>query len=306
MSLALDIGSRVQAGYNPPWRGADRAPPPPPGAGKATAAPRFDAGDLYGKGAPSACDIKQDALGDCYFVATMGALANKRPDLIQNAIRYDANTGTYQVRLYQDGKPVTVTVTQSELAYNLNRQGGSTVDNTGRDQRVWPAVIETAYAKQLDSNPADGLKEGFDILGGGGKARDALEVLTGDKGTDYSFSRGFFESRGDALSRLGQQAQTALANGRPLTLSTDPENRSLWQHITGDQGKQDGLVDNHVYVVESVTKVGDDYQVTLRNPWGTNQGVGEGKDSTSATITVSLSELVETGGLEYFNAGPAN
>ena len=309
MSLALEIGARSV--LNPTWRPTDVAP-----AGKAgleggggglskVLPPRHDAADLYGKGGPTARDIKQDALGDCYFVATLGALANQRPDVIRNAISYDASTGNYQVKLNQDGKDVTVTVTQKDLAYNLQRQGGSTVDNSGKDGPIWPAVIETAYAKTLDTNHADGLKQGFDILGGGGKARDALEVLTGSDGTDYAYSKGFFESQGSAVDRLGKQAEAALANGRPLTLSTDPESRSLWEMVTGGQGTQDRLVDNHVYVVEKVEKVDGEYTVTLRNPWGTNQGVGEGKDSASASITVKLSDLVETGGLEYFNAGSA-
>lgn len=265
--------------------------------------PRFDAADLYGKGGPSAQDIKQDSLGDCYFVATLGALAKQRPDLIQNAISYDAASGNFSVKLYDGGKERTITVTQADLAYNIARNGGSTVDNTEKDGPVWPAVMETAYAKMLDSNPADGLKQGFDILGAGGKARNALEVLTGSKGSDFVYSQGFFQSESSAIDALGKQVETALANGRPLTLSTDPENRSFIDMIRGKDGPQDGLVDNHVYVVESIKKVGDDYEVTLRNPWGTNQGVGEGKDSTSATITVSLTDLVRTGGLEYFNAG---
>lgn len=274
-------------------------------AAKPVAAPRFDAADLYGKGGPTARDINQDSLGDCYFVATLGALANQRPDVIRDAISYDAKTGNFQVTLHIDGREVTTTVTQKDLEYNLQRSGGSTVDNTGNDSPVWPAVIETAYAKTLDTNHADGLKEGFDILGGGGKARDALEVLTGDSGTDFTYSKGFFESQSDAIDRLGKQAEAALANGRPLTLSTDPEARSLWEMVRGKDGKQDGLVDNHVYVVESVKKVDGEYVVTLRNPWGSNNGVGEGKDTSSATITVKLSDLVETEGLEYFNAGSA-
>lgn len=316
MSLAIESGARVglHAGQMAAMtlRSLDSRPTDPPvhskplDGPKTPAAPRFDAADLYGKGGPTARDIEQDSLGDCYFVATLGALANQRPELIRDAISYDPKSGNFQVKLHIDGREVSTTVTQSELEYNLQRQGGSTVDNTtGKDGPIWPAVMETAYAKVLDSNPADGLKEGFDKLGAGGKARDALEVVTGDRGDDLTFSKGWFESQGDAVDRLGRQAEAALANGRPLTLSTDPESRSLMDRLRGREGKQDGLVDNHVYVVEKVAKVDGEYMVTLRNPWATNTGVNEGKDSSSPTITVKLSDLVETGGLEYFNAGPA-
>ena len=269
-----------------------------------SAPPRFDAGDLYGKGGPTGADIRQDALGDCYFVATLGALANARPDTIRNAIKYDAGTGNFQVTLHNGGKSSTVTVTQADLAYNISRQGGSTVDNTGKDTPAWPAVMETAFAKLKDTNPGNGLKEGFDKIGGGGWAPDALETITGSRGTELHYSQGFFESQDSAIGKLGKQIDAALGNGRPLTLSTDPEKRSLWEAITGGEGKQDGLVDNHVYMVEGIRKNGDDYTLTLRNPWGTNAGV-EGGKVNGATIEVSLKTLVETGGLESLNAGSA-
>ena len=273
-------------------------------AGPAATPPRFDAADLYGKGGPTAADIRQDALGDCYFVATLGALANQRPDLIRNAISYDAKTGDFTVKLHDGGKEKSIVVTQADLAYNVSRQGGSTIDNTGKDGPAWPAVIETAFAKMKDSNPADGLKQGFDRIGGGGWAPDALETITGSRGTEFGYSKGFFESEDAAIGKLGKQIDAALGNGRPLTLSTDPERRSLWQMAFGGE-KQDGLVDDHVYVVEGARKTADgDYVLTLRNPWGTNAGV-EGGSVTGPTIDVSLKTLVETGGLESLNAGSA-
>jgi hypothetical protein len=304
MTFMSSITSNREVGVRPSFLLDAQAAPAGRGA---AAAPRYTGGDLYGKGGPRASDVKQDALGDCYFVATLGAMANQTPNAIKNAISYNPKTGNFSVKLYEGGKVTTVTVTQADLKYNIARQGGSTVDNTGGKGPIWPAVIETAYAKKLDTNHKDGLKQGFDTLGSGGKARNAMEVLTGTKGTDLTYSRRPLESQNAAIDRLGKQAQAALANGRPLTLSTDPEKdtRSFWGKLTGQTIQQDGLVDNHVYVVESVTKVGNDYQVTLRNPWGTNSGVGEGRDSASASITVNLSTLVKTGGLEYFNAGAA-
>jgi hypothetical protein len=60
------------------------------------------------------------------------------------------------------------------------------------------------------------------------------------------------------------------------------------------------LVDNHVYTVISLSQAGTDWNVTVRNPWGANLGVGEGQDTASAAMTVSLQRLVTTGGLESF------
>ncbi len=275
-------------------------------AGKA-AEVRFDSADLYGAKGPQAADIRQDALGDCYFVATLGAVAQQQPDAIRNMISFDAKTGNFTVTLHDnDGNPQSVQVTQAELEDNLARQGGSTADNSGLDGPIWPAVAETAYAKIHDSNPADGLTEGYNAIANGGWPQDAMQTITGDRGDEIRYSEGFFESENSALDRMAGQVDAALSNDRPVTLWTVPENRSLWDKIRGNEGTQDGLVDNHVYTVEGVHKNADgEWMVTVRNPWSTNMNVGEGHDTASPTMEVPLRTLADTGGAEAFTVGPA-
>jgi hypothetical protein len=273
--------------------------------------PRFDEQDLYAGGKPSATDIQQDRIGDCYFVATLAAVAEKQPDRIRDAIKFDPATGNYTVTLHKEEwgwlppgyqtKEVKVEVTQQELEDNLKRGGGSTVDNkSGTDKPIWPAVMETAYAKMHDDNPSDGLAEGYQEIDGGW-AEDAMFAITGSEGENIEPMFG-----GDVGAELMQhQISKALDEGKPVTLSTDPENRDLWEMITGGDGKQDGLVDNHVYMVERVYKDSNgEVKVELRNPWATNNNVGEGKDTSSATITLNMKDLIDTGGLESVNVGP--
>lgn len=279
----------------------------PPGGGGGPAAPafRFDAADLYGKSGPSGADIRQDALGDCYFVATLGSVANQQPNAVRDMIGFDSRTGEFSVRLYDsNGKAQTIRVTQAEVQDNLARQGGSTVDNTGSGP-LWPAVAETAYAKMHDTNPADGLTEGYTAVSNGGWPKDAMRAITGDAGSEITYSKGFFETQGSALEREAKQIDAALANGRPVTLWTVPEDRGLWDKLTGSQGAQDGLVDNHVYTVERVYQKDGEWMVSVRNPWATNQNVGEGRDTASATMQVPLSTLADTGGAQAFTVGPA-
>lgn len=269
---------------------------------------RFDANSLWGAGGPKRDDIQQDAFGDCYFDATMAAVAQQNPGLIQNAIHYDAKTGEYTVRLYDsNGKPQTIRVTQDEVADNIARRGGSTADNTHQDQRIWPAVMETAFAKMHDSNPADGLDEGYNAVINGGWPKDAMQAITGSKGDEIRYSRSWWEPESMALDSMGRQAQAALANGRPVTAWSVPEHGQSWlDKILGRPAPQDGLADNHVYNVDRVYQNDKgEWMVTLRNPWNTNMGVGEGKDTASPTIDVPLSTLVDTGGLEAFTVGPA-
>lgn len=278
------------------------------GAAPKPADVRFAESDLYGGSGPVESDIRQDALGDCYLVATLAAVARAQPHRIEDMIDFDPASGNFTVTLHDaSGKPQSIEVTQAEVAGNLSRQGGSTADNTGFDRPIWPAVIETAYAKQHDSNPADGLAEGYTAIANGGWPKDAMRAITGDAGSEIRYSEGFFESQSSALDRMAGELGTALDNGRPVTAWSVEEDRSFWDKITRDDGTQDGLVDNHVYSVDSVYKNDDgEWMVSLRNPWATNNGVGEGHDTPGATIEVPLETLAETGGLEAFTVGPAN
>ena len=310
-SFVADILSLISAGGGNANRGVENSgaetvggatvPSPPP---------RFDAADLYDvSGRPREADIDQDSIGDCYYVATLGAVAERTPTRIQDAIKYDSATGTFSVKMYSNEwswsppgfKQVTIPVTQQDLVDNLTRRGGSTVDNkTGVDGPIWPAVMETAYAKMHDSNWSDGLAQGYTKIDGGW-AKDAMRAVTGTTG-DVVTGMGMFPTKTQA-EILYMQVDNAIRDGRPVTLSTDPEKPSLYDIMNGKA--QDGLVDNHVYMVDRIYKDSNgDVMVELRNPWGRNLNVGEGKDTASASITVKLETMLELESLECFNVGP--
>jgi hypothetical protein len=271
---------------------------PPP------AAPRFTDKNLYGPDGPKPSDIKQDSLGDCYFVATLSAVAQKHPRLIQDLISYDRISHRFIVGLYDlSGKKRHIHVTQSEIANNITRGGGSWMDNTGKDRVAWSAVMETAYAKMHDSNPRDGLAEGYTKIAGGGWPKDAMLAVTGNAGAEYRFEFRVPMTRAHVIELLGSRVARALKNRRAVTLWSVPEkdNRTFLQKLAGVVVAQDGLVDNHVYTVISMSQSAHGkWTVNVRNPWGTNMGVGEGRDTRSANISVSLDTLVNTGGLNSF------
>ncbi|MCD9031008.1 hypothetical protein LDO32_04600 [Luteimonas sp. Y-2-2-4F] len=293
-------------------------PPFPPGleppalphtddAGDAERANFTDA-DLYGPDGPEPQDIDQDSIGDCYFVATLAALANSPEGdaRIEESITYNEETGTFTVTFYEEGPlgipvPVQVEVTQDDIQDNLERGGGSTVDNNGAGP-IWPAVMEAAYAKHAAQNATlperlaagvAGISEmdlGYQLIEGG-KARDALFDLTGTQGTDID--NAFVDRWGTGFTM--HLINEALADGRSVTLSTDPEH---------DGASEDGLADNHVYQVERVyvdEKTGE-VMVELRNPWANNNTEGQRNDDP--IVTVPLSQITEDGGFEYFNIGP--
>ncbi len=267
------------------------------------AGPNFTDKNLYNDGGPSPNDIKQDAFGDCYFVATLAAMAQESPKVIQDAIYYDSGSQQFRVKLYDlKGVCKYIWVTQAELQDNVNRQGGSYVDNTLKYERVWPAVIETAYAKMFDNDPKNGLGEGYAKIANGGWPSDAMMAITGSTGDKVRYKYYLVLGMPGSVALLGAKISTALTQRKGVTLWSVPEkdSRTLMQKLANLPITQDGLVDNHVYTVVSLTQLGLDWRVTVRNPWGTNMGVGEGMDTASATLTISLQSLVTTGGLEAF------
>jgi hypothetical protein len=273
------------------------------------APPRFTDKNLYGPNGPMAADIKQDALGDCYFVATLAAVAKQRPQYIKNTIAYDKISHHFIVRLFDmTGKIKYIHVTQKELADNIIRGGGSRMDNTGKDEKAWPSVFETAYAKMFDSNPKDGLAEGYNKIANGGWPKDAMMAITGFLGSELKFKIEPPLSRAQSLELLGSRVALALKQRKFVTLWSVPESdgRTLAQKLLGLPIKQDGLVDDHVYTVLSMKQgPGGAWTVNLRNPWGTNMGVGEGRDAQSPIIAVLLQTLVDTGGLQSFRVSDA-
>lgn len=271
---------------------------PPP------AAPRFTDKNLYGPGGPKLSDIKQDSFGDCYFVATLSAVAQNHPKLIEGLISYDKVSQRFIVGLYDlSGKKKHIHVTQAEIADNIKRGGGSWMDNNGKDKVAWPAVMETAYAKMHDSNPKDGLAEGYSKVVNGGWPKDAMMAVTGNAGSELKFAIQPPLTRAQSIELLGARVARSLKNKLAVTLWSVPEKdgRTAVQKAAGVPIAQDGLVDNHVYTVVSMSQASHGaWTVNLRNPWGTNMGVGEGKDSKSARISVPLDTLVNTGGLNSF------
>lgn len=245
----------------------------------------FTDSDLYGPdGAPHAADINQDAIGDCFMLSTLGAVANQTPDRIQRGIGYDPDTQSFTVTALFDGKNWSpIVVTQDDINDNIARLGASKLDNGGGP--VWPAVMEAAYAKLLGSGDS---ARGYAVLNQGGASRSAMEVLTGRRG---DILPAMMFKRGDSLADYAfGELERALASGRPVTMGTG--------FTPGD----DGLSNHHSYTVESVGRdIDGTPMLVLRNPWGHNEV--DGIDNGSPIITLPLSELTEHVALDEFTIG---
>ncbi|MBC7955727.1 MAG: hypothetical protein H7Y33_07655 [Cytophagales bacterium] len=264
---------------------------------------------LYGSNdQPSSIDVNQDKLSNCYFMGDAISLADQQPDTLKSAIRFNAEDGSFDVRLYErntaGGRGFAavariVHVTQEQINDNIKRGGGSSLDNAdpGHEPGMWPAVLETAFAVSNDSNPSNGLEEGYQrISGNGGSARDAMFTLTGVEGKEFLLTNGA-PVNGLSPEDLAFSALTgALRDKRPVVLSTATETFPAGPDGVTLELPHDGLMDRHTYGVASVFRENGVAMVDLINPLGHNRGNGiEAEPSEDNMITVPLSQLYATG-----------
>ncbi len=216
---------------------------------------------------PTADDVNQDSIGDCYLDATMGAIANANPQWIKDRIKYDPASGNFDVTLWDGKQWKHITVTQDDIDTNIAHHGASWLDNGRPDAPLWPTVLENAYAKLKapERSLGDALDNG---IGQGGYPQDALEALTGNRGTVINPQNAWL-----TRDHLDQEIAQALANHQPVTIGSTPDGSPIHN--------------SHAYTVEKITGTGSDAQVTLRNPWNS--------DNENPTITVRLGDLIGSG-----------
>ncbi|WP_026120452.1 C2 family cysteine protease [Nocardiopsis potens] len=189
-------------------------------------------GTLWGDdGEIGSDDLRQGALGDCWWLAGMGAIADQNPQIIKDMIKENAN-GTYTVT-FGDGEQVTVT---PDLVVNSNNSPAFSSPQGGV---MWPAILEKAYAE----------KEGSFGEIEGGWPGDAMETITGD---DSGEVPGMLQTE-EFLSAM-------LDEGVAIGATTPGDKKDSYYELESG----DSLVGNHAYVVKEIK----DGKVTLYNPWG--------------------------------------
>lgn len=120
---------------------------------------------------PSVHDIKQGAIGDCYFMAGLASIVAQKPDAIKNMIR-DNGDGTVTVKLFdveqRDGhksfSPKYLSFDKSVLHTDF------AIREHASKEAPWVALLEKAYAIHTGS---------YARMGEGGFASDVYEVLLG-------------------------------------------------------------------------------------------------------------------------------
>lgn len=224
------------------------------------------AGTLF-SGTPSRNDEFQGALGDCYFIAALGAIADRNPAAVANMF-IDNGDGTFTVRFYtgtygafyrSDGTISDGFTNGTGTAdyVTVNRQlpsfssGVFAYANYGQrldsvNSPLWIALAEKAYAQWNATGKAN--RNGTNTYSGieGGWMATVNAQVLGYNATDYY------------LTASNKQAMlSALHTGKSVTIGT---------FSSPNAG---GLVGQHAYSVTGYNSSTDTFN--LYNPWGTAQ-----------------------------------
>ena len=227
------------------------------------------AGHLFSASGPQYSDVHQGALGDCYFVATLGEIALRTPAAITSMFIVNGD-GTYSVRLYGSGQAHYVTV-DGQLP--VDGSGRFVFANMGQlanssTNVLWVALAEKAYVQM---NEAGWLRS--TAMGGGQNAYQAIAAGL------------FSDVVPQVTNRVATNAYIPTGSINPTTFQQKVSSSQLIGLATTSSPTDSRLVGNHQYIVvgyNATTKT-----VTLFNPWGLNNG-----SNKPGLVDLSLTQLV--------------
>ncbi len=244
-------------------------------------------GVLFRSSGPSLADIRQGSIGDCYFLASLGAVAQTHPQAIRDMIT-DNGDGTFTVRFFIEGAPAYVTVDRmlpvdgnNVLVYSGAGRAATLPAVLHSSNPIWPHLIEKAYAQinETDKIWQSGRNEysTFRMAGNnsgieGGVPKHALDHIA-------QIAQERFRIQSDALwSNVALRLSEAVGADygvqnvdflKRRVLDLKAKKQPIGIAIATANGTMGGnLVRSHEYVIVS----GDDRGVTLYNPHGRNPG----------------------------------
>ena len=234
---------------------------------------------LYGDLGPN--DIKQGRCGDCYFLASLSALA-EYPERIKRIFLTQTinEAGCYAVQLYINGERRTVVV-DDYFPYDSATETWafsqpSRVDNT-RLSEIWVLVLEKAWAKVFGS---------YQRIEGG-SAGEALYPLTGSPQTQ------FYHDEITDLDGFWERLYASDRKKMPMCCCTYSEADN---QVTRRQIQEAGLQDCHAYSligakIVTTADLVEHRLLKIRNPYGMKEWNGDWSDK-SRKWTVKTREQV--------------
>ncbi|KRX06827.1 hypothetical protein PPERSA_11472 [Pseudocohnilembus persalinus] len=209
-------------------------------------------------------DIKQGALGDCYFLSSLSSLAEK-PGIIKRLFKTKLvnEHGLYSIWLCINGEWKEILLDQYFPCYQ-----NKPVFSNSVNEELWVLLLEKAYAKAFGGY--DKIEAGF--------TGEAIRDLTG---APYEY---IFTEEGE--DKVWEFIKWNDQNGHILTAGSQQQERLGSQDDVIGRREQDmglGVVTGHAYSIldhRIVYCPKEVRLVQLRNPWGKYEWKGDWSDKS--------------------------
>jgi hypothetical protein len=218
----------------------------------------FSAKPLFASTGPSADDIVQGYVGDCWYLSTLAAIARTNPNAIRQAI-VELGDGTYAVQFENDNGTTAFVRVDGDLP--MNEWGDLEYAGLGKQDSLWVALMEKAYASFREAGQStyaslDGgwMSEAFGDLG---FASDQIWDVTNGN---------------DLLTKIDAE----LKAGKAVTIA-------IYEPAEGTP-----LIGYHAYTVVAVETDADGVKtLVVRNPWGIDGAGSDGKNDGYVRVTAA-------------------
>lgn len=201
-------------------------------------------------------DIQQGSLGDCYFLSSLAALAEKPERIKQMFLHRKRNPeGVYGMSLCKNGTARPVFVDEM-----IPTREGRIAYSRAHGQEMWVVVLEKAWAK---------LHGSYERIEAGDSV-NTIRDLIGAPGDSYNMRQA------DEFEGLWEKIQKADQRDWIISCSIDDRDEQETARLT-----ELGLVPGHAYTCLRVAVLDDGTQLLrIRNPWGNFEWKGDWGDDS--------------------------
>jgi hypothetical protein len=231
-------------------------------------------------------DIIQGAIGDCYFLSTVAAIAEFPKRIEKLFVSKTANPyGAYAVRICDMGEWQEIILDDQFPCYPDNKTLAFAREN---GPELWALLLEKAWAKLYGSY----------VNIEGGLTRECLHDLTGAPVSYYFMN--YMDDK--AKEKLWQDVLIGEQRNYIMTCGSDD-----FEGDGTDIEQEHGLVASHAYTLLSAIEVPNYYGqklrlVQLRNPWGKTEWKGDWADDSplwTAELRNQLKVNIRNDGIFY-------